>query len=206
MKTSNYVRITVPADMCYGKMSNEAVAAAVARRISNASATNEYARKAIVALMVALAVGVGALISSFAAQKNAPAESAPEVKTIVVYKEGIGAWSITEEERADILTAVMSSARGESELAMQAVAQSIRCASADYGITIGEVLDEFHYPMNYTGTPSDECIQAVADVFDNGIMAVNMTVHSFYNPDVQSGAWHEAQTPVFTMGNLKFFA
>lgn len=114
------------------------------------------------------------------------------------------AWSLTDVELAQVNSAVMGVARGESPLAMQAVAQCIHQTCSATNQPVSKVLADNAYPI-WDGEPSQECVQAVQAVM-NGTDAIAAPIYWCYNPAVQEGTWHQSRTLVCTIGNLKFFS
>lgn len=201
MNKSNVVIKINPAEMA--DLHPETVKASIARRA--ASASNQMVRRRLVALcLLAASVVVTLLVGAFAATKQP--ETVMETQYITVYKEGIGPWDITDEEKSLVNTAVMSVARGESELCQQAVAQALRNLCTEYDLTVAEAVEAYRIPATYKGKVSQSCIEAVDSVVEDGVLAINAPIGYFYNPECQSGEFHESLEYVCSVGHLRFFA
>lgn len=152
-------------------------------------------------------VVVAAMVLCMSVVYTAPSNDAQTmpVSTLVDYiAADTAAWDISEDEIDMVNTAVMGVARGESRLAMQAVAQCIRQTCSDTGLSVEEVLAYYAYPT-WDGEPNQDCLDAVQAIVD-GHDAIAATIYWSYNPNVQDGTWHEGRTLVCTIDNLKFFA
>ena len=114
-------------------------------------------------------------------------------------------WLITDDEKDMVAHVVTAVARGETALTQQAVAQAIRNSCEDFGLTVQEVIAEYQWPVSTDEEVSDITRGAV-DRIVNGNYAVDASIHYAYNPDVQSGDWHEDNTFVCQIGSLRFFA
>ena len=199
----NEVFIKVDPEEMAGLMP-ETVKKSIARRA--ASASNRERRRRIVtfcllvaSVVITLAVGV------FADTKNGYHEQADNIQAQVQTSEAESArWNISEDELRLVEMATMSSARGESQLAMQAVCQCIRTTCEKQGLSVAEAIAASRFPTKYTGEVSSDCEAAVRAVAE-GTKAVNEDILYCYNPAVQDGSWHESQTYVCTIGSLRFF-
>lgn len=194
MKKNNTVWIRVPEDMM--DHNPTVVAAGVARRMARATAINEneiLRRITVVAFILIALLGVSTV---------GHAEPVPEA---VVEATVDAPWVLTEEEEQMVARAVSATAKGESDLAMEAVAQCIKNAiDASNGTqSVSDVLSSYKYAMDDGDVP-DNCLEAVRYI-QEGNIAVHANITSCYNPKIQSGIWHETQTYVCTIGNLKFF-
>lgn len=198
MKNNNVSIQINPEEMA--SLSPETVKAGVARRACHAKAAARWQRIAIILL---IAVAVISMASTLALAKTSQSATIPE--PLIIQVTDYGPWIIADDEEEMVLQAVMSAARGESELAMKAAAQCIRNAAEEKHMSVGAVLNEYRWPMDYNGPISDECKEAVTNVID-GQMAVDSVMFYCYNPNLQDGAWHEGMAFVCQIGNLRFFA
>lgn len=113
------------------------------------------------------------------------------------------AWEITSEEEELVARVVAAMARGEDNLTQQAVAQSIRNTCEMKNMTVEEAIEWGRYPV-YTGDVPASCKGVTQKVME-GYNAVDDILLYCYNPDTQSGEWHESQEFVAQVGSLRFF-
>ena len=113
-------------------------------------------------------------------------------------------YTITDEERYDLASAITAEATGEPFAGKVAVAQCVLQACEDDGIRPNEALEKYKYSSNRP-EPADESLAAVAAVFDFGHVATSEPIKYFYAPDLVTSIWHESQTYVMTINNHKFF-
>ena len=118
------------------------------------------------------------------------------------------AWAyyyLTPEERDVVERVVMAEACGESRLGQMAVAQCILNACYAEGIRPDEAVVEYVYSTRRPD-PSASVKAAVAEVFDEGTMAVDEPILYFYAPALVDGDGHERRHEyVCTIGGHKFF-
>lgn len=183
------------------QMHPETIKKSVARRAATAS--KQKPRQRIVAGLLAASVVIMMAVWGFA--DTTPTGEDATVQVQQVYNNGVGPWNISEEDIHLVEMACMSSARGESKLAMQAVAQCIRNTCEEQGLSVEEVISKYRYSVSYEGDISSDCEAAVRAVVSIGTQAVNDDIHYFYNPAVQDGYWHESMTYVCSIGALRFF-
>lgn len=195
----NEVYIKIDPDQM-AQMQPETIKKSVARRAATAS--KRKPRQRIVACLLAASVVIMLAVWGFA--DTTPAGEDTTVQVQQVYN-GVGPWNIPEEDIHLVEVACMSSARGESKLAMQAVAQCIRNTCEEQGLSVEEVISKYRYSVIYEGNISSDCEAAVRAVVSIGTQAVNDDIHYFYNPAVQDGSWHESMTYVCSIGALRFF-
>ena len=192
------ITISVPENFTSNK-SNEAIKAGIERRM--ASANPGAKRNRIIALVISVVLAISTMAVALAGGKPA------DVKERAVMPEReITTWMLSDDERAAVEAAVMAVAGGESSLCQQAAAQAIRNTCEDYGMSVSQVLTEWQYPSN--SNVSDE-VKDAAKLYDKvrvDYKAVNERLHCFYNPAVQDGTWHESQTFVMQIGNVRFFS
>lgn len=199
MKTKNIV-ISVPESLM--EKNPEVVKSCVERRM--ASGRTKSKSRGVIALVLCAATALSLMVAALAGSQK-PVETLPETGAPkVVYIRELITWVLSDEDRALVESAVMAVAGGESKLCQQAAAQAIRNACEDYGLSVRDVIDEWKYPLA-SGEVTDEVKAAVDYVVEHN--AVNERLHSFYNPAVQDGSWHEnCQTFVIQIGNVRFFA
>ena len=113
-------------------------------------------------------------------------------------------YTITDEERYELASAITAEAVGEPYAGKVAVAQCILQACEDDGIRPLEALERYTYSTRRP-EPTDEALAAVAAVFDFGHVATTEPIKYFYAPDLASSEWHESQVYVMTINNHKFF-
>lgn len=113
-------------------------------------------------------------------------------------------YTITDEERYELASAITAEAVGEPYAGKVAVAQCILQACEDDGIRPLEALERYTYSTRRP-EPTDEALAAVAAVFDFGHVATTEPIKYFYAPDLASSEWHESQVYVMTINHHKFF-
>ena len=113
-------------------------------------------------------------------------------------------YTITDEERYDLASAITAEATGEPFAGKVAVAQCVLQACEDDGIRPTEALEKYKYSSNRP-EPADEALAAVAAVFDFGHVSTSEPIKYFYAPDLVTSIWHESQAYVMTINNHKFF-
>lgn len=114
-------------------------------------------------------------------------------------------YSLTDAERYEVASVVMAEAGGECYAGKIAVAQCILQAAEDDGISVVDVLVEYAYTSKRP-EPSQECLDAVGDVFDLGFVATTRPIKYFYNPALVDSPFHESQIYIMTIGGHKFYA
>lgn len=188
------ITISVPENFTSNK-SNEAIKAGIERRMASANPVAK--RNRIIALVISVVLAISTMAVALAGGKPAGVK-----ERAVMPEREITTWMLSDDERAAVEAAVMAVAGGESSLCQQAAAQAIRNTCEDYGMSVSQVLTEWQYPSN--SNVSDDVKDAVSYVID--YKAVNERLHCFYNPAVQDGTWHESQTFVMQIGNVRFFS
>lgn len=113
-------------------------------------------------------------------------------------------YTITDEERYDLASAITAEAIGEPFAGKVAVAQCILQACEDDGIRPIEALTRYKYSTRRP-EPTDEALAAVAAVFDFGHVATSEPIKYFYAPELVASLWHESQVYVMTINNHRFF-
>lgn len=113
-------------------------------------------------------------------------------------------YTITDEERYDLASAITAEATGEPFAGKVAVAQCVLQACEDDGIRPDEALEKYKYSSRRP-EPADEALAAVAAVFDFGHVATSEPIKYFYAPELVTSIWHESQVYVMTINNHKFF-
>lgn len=113
-------------------------------------------------------------------------------------------YTITDEERYELASAITAEAVGEPYAGKVAVAQCILQACEDDGIRPLEALERYTYSTRRP-EPTDEALAAVAAVFDFGRVATTEPIKYFYAPELASSEWHESQVYVMTINHHKFF-
>jgi spore germination cell wall hydrolase CwlJ-like protein len=113
-------------------------------------------------------------------------------------------YSITDEERYELASAITAEAIGEPLAGKIAVAQCILQACEDDGIRPIETLTKYKYSTRRP-EPTNEAMEAVTVVFDFGHVATSEPIKYFYAPDLVAGLWHESQVYVMTINNHRFF-
>ena len=99
---------------------------------------------------------------------------------------------------------VMGEAGGETERGMLLVAQTLRDGCEQEGVMPSELKSLYRYEgWNEDYTEAVE--QAVRDVFFLGKRVTEERTLYFYNPQLCSSSWHEAQAYVTTEGSVRFF-
>lgn len=192
------------------EMQPEALQRAIQRRIDAAQRRAALVRRRRMVAGVILATctcigGLGVLASTTRPVEMEKPEEAAIVETIVIEAEEPERWELTTEERMAVIGAVMATARGEDRVTKMAVAQAIRDTVLAEQKTVSEVLQDYRYP-NYTGEASDEATEAVEAIVSGEDAVPDVSLRAMYNPDVQSGAWHEGtENFICQLGSLKFF-
>lgn len=106
-------------------------------------------------------------------------------------------------ERELIAGVVMNEAGGECYEGKCAVAQCVLNACLEENKPFSEV--RWSYGYKYTRTPSDAVLQAVDDVFLNGVRVTDEPILYYYNPAYGYSSFHESQTFVMTIEHHRFF-
>lgn len=175
--------------------SPEGATAAVRRRMENATPRKPW-RFAMLCVVVAVASFLSGVSIMHASQKM-PEE--PQQPIMVIHDRA--AWELNDQDAALVCAAVAGVARGEAQLAKEAVAQVIRDTAKE--ISVAEAIEIARLPM----APDDvteEVVQAVSRIAE-GYNAIDESITYCYNPAVQDGTWHESQQFVAQIGNIRFF-
>lgn len=113
-------------------------------------------------------------------------------------------YPLTAAERDLIARVVMAEAGAEEILGQVAVAQCIRNACEIKGLRPAEAIAQGGYTSRRK-EPSQQVLDAVASVFDDGVKAVDAPILYFYAPATCYSAWHERQTFAAEIGEQRFF-
>ena len=122
--------------------------------------------------------------------------------------------AVVEDERHILISIVAGEANGEPYLGKVAVAQCLYDGMIRSGVDAAGVRTAYQYsgwnPGLEFSNPEQwqECVDAVAQVFDDGIMATEEFIVWFYNPNICSSPWHESQkyVEIEGVGQHRFFA
>lgn len=106
-------------------------------------------------------------------------------------------------ERELIASIVMNEAGYECYEGKCAVAQCIYNACMEVNKKFSEV--RWDYGYKYEKKPSEAVLQAVDDVFLNGVRATDEPILYYYNPAYGYSSFHESQTFVMTIEHHRFF-
>ena len=106
-------------------------------------------------------------------------------------------------ERELIAGVVMNEAGGECYEGKCAVAQCILNACIIANKPFSEV--RWDYGYKYEKKPSEAVLQAVDDVFLNGVRVTDEPILYYYNPAYGYSSFHESQTFVMTIEHHRFF-
>lgn len=112
---------------------------------------------------------------------------------------------LTDDERHVVENVVMGEAEGESYNGKILVAQCIFNACLKDDITPSEVVEKYKY-AGWNDEPSNDVVQAVSDVFDDGVQVTDEFILYFYAPEYCVSDFHESQRYILTEGGHKFFA
>lgn len=113
-------------------------------------------------------------------------------------------YELTDAERLEIAQVVTAEAEGEPFAGKVAVAQCILQTCEDEGLSPSEALVRYSYSKRRP-KPTEEALEAVADVFDFGHVATSEPIKYFYAPALCESNWHESQVYVLTINGHKFF-
>ncbi len=113
-------------------------------------------------------------------------------------------YALTDEERAEIERVVMAECGAEPYDGILAVCQCILDGSEYENVRPTELVIKYLYTPNRV-VPSHRVIQAVRDVFDNGVRVKEEVMLYFYAPEWGDGSWHEKQRFVVEIGGHRFF-
>lgn len=113
-------------------------------------------------------------------------------------------YALTDAERQTVASVVTAEADSEPYAGKVAVAQCILQACEDDGIRPKEVFSEYKYSSERP-EPTDEALEAVQAVFDEGQIATAEPIKYFYAPDIVTSDFHESQEYVLTINNHRFF-
>lgn len=113
-------------------------------------------------------------------------------------------YPLTAAERDLIARVVMAEAGAEELLGQIAVAQCIRNACEIKDLRPAAAIAQGGYTSRRKD-PSQQVLDAVAAVFDEGVEAVDAPILYFYAPSVCYSAWHESQTFAAEIGGHRFF-
>ena len=106
-------------------------------------------------------------------------------------------------ERELIAAVVMNEAGYECYDGKCAVAQCIYNACMQAQKKFSEV--RWDYGYKYEKTPTEAVLQAVDDVFLNGVRVTDEPILYYYNPAYGYSSFHESQTFVMTIEHHRFF-
>lgn len=113
-------------------------------------------------------------------------------------------YPLTAAERDLIARVVMAEAGAEELLGQIAVAQCIRNACEIKDLRPAAAIAQGGYTSRRK-EPSQQVLDAVAAVFDEGVEAVDAPILYFYAPATCYSAWHESQTFAAEIGGHRFF-
>lgn len=113
-------------------------------------------------------------------------------------------YPLTAAERDLIARVVMAEAGAEELLGQIAVAQCIRNACEIKDLRPAAAIAQGGYTSRRKD-PSQQVLDAVAAVFDEGVEAVDAPILYFYAPATCYSAWHESQTFAAEIGGHRFF-
>lgn len=109
-------------------------------------------------------------------------------------------------EQRDLLERLVTGEAGGSYEGSLLVAQCIRDVLVCYNY---KSIEEVRQALSYTGSiergKSENAIRAVADIFDNGINAVQHRICYFYAPGLVESQWHETQYFVIELNGHRYF-
>lgn len=106
-------------------------------------------------------------------------------------------------ERELIASIVMNEAGGECYEGKCAVAQCVLNACLEENKPFSEA--RWSYGYKYEKKPSEAILQAVDDVFLNGVRVTDEPILWYYNPAYGYSSFHESQTFVMTIEHHRFF-
>lgn len=106
-------------------------------------------------------------------------------------------------ERELIASVVMNEAGNECYEGKCAVAQCVLNACIEANKKFSEI--RWAYGYKYEKTPTDAVLQAVDDVFLNGVRVTDEPILFYYNPAYGYSSFHESQTFVMTIEHHRFF-
>lgn len=136
---------------------------------------------------------------------NATTTPEPQKEIVIVEKEPVTGYELTELERWTIASVVTAEAGGEPYAGKMAVAQCIYQAVKDDGIRPVEAIEKYKY-TSARPEPTEEAMQATVAIFEKGQTVTAEPIKYFYSPGrVQSG-WHESQNHVLTINGHRFFS
>ena len=113
-------------------------------------------------------------------------------------------YELTEAERWEVASVVTAEAGGEPFEGKIAVAQCILQACEDERLRPSEIFIEYQY-SGARPDPTDEALEAVQAVFDDGQVVTAEPIKYFYAPARCESEWHESQVHVITIEGHKFF-
>ena len=114
-------------------------------------------------------------------------------------------YTLTEDERIAVECAVMCEAGGEGEMGQMMVAQCILDGTLRNDFDIYETIDYYSIMSTSYSNVTEQVINSVSRVFDNGERVVEEKADLWYNPDIVPSEWHEEQQYVITVGSHRFF-
>lgn len=205
METRIYT-VSIPANTL--DLSAETVKKGVERRANRQAAKARSRKKSGLALftlciLLTATAGIGALRDT---SEKLEAEEPVVLVKHEPAEESDTVWDITEYEREVVMYVVMSTARGESITAMQAVAQAVRNACEDFDMTVSEVIEMNRWSTEYDEPVSREAMIAVDRVIA-GDYVVSGDIYYAHNEKGAENSWHENHADyICQIGSLRFYA
>jgi len=114
-------------------------------------------------------------------------------------------YDLSEAERIAVECAVMCEAGGEGEMGQMMVAQCILDGALRNEFDIYETIDYYAIMSTSHSNVTDQVVNSVSRVFDNGERVVEEKADLWYNPHITPSEWHEDQQYVITVGSHRFF-
>lgn len=211
MKKSN-TTIKVSEEML--QLSPAALKSGIERRMK-AAQDKTRVRKMTTILSVFTVVLVMTGVVAWAATSSRQAEStekatvsAQPIEPVIQMVQADDTWAISDAERELVLKVVMSTARGENRLTMQAVAQAIRNSCETFEMTVEEVIAQHKWPVSCEDEPSLAAEEAVQRIVD-GEYAVDAMIFWACNVNEAQCSWHGSTENIefiCQFGELCFYA
>lgn len=114
-------------------------------------------------------------------------------------------YALTDAERDLVERVVMAEAGGEGYDGQRLVAQCILNTAEAEGIRPDKVVLAENQYASPAAQASQEVMDAVSAVFDDGNMVTDEPIQWFYAPLYVSSAWHESKVFVLEYGGHRFF-
>jgi hypothetical protein len=114
---------------------------------------------------------------------------------------------LTDSDRDLLERLVSGEAGGEGFEGAALVAQTIRDTMVYKGFnSVSDVRSALKYSGSIKKEPTQDAIDAVAYIFDEGGIAVKHPIFYFYNPSLCKSSWHERQLFIIEYGGHRFFS